>query len=128
MPPFTVEDNVELVKHYYRNGENITAAIRSFCTSHGIKNIKDAPVYGVDSDEKVCAFIDKYVHCSIPSVSQDEELHNLVNRCQVHKCLKSKCKKKQRSCKYHFPRFPSDKTIICKGQNCDDYEKLPVDI
>ena len=45
MPPFTVEDNVELVKHYYQNGENITAAIRSFCTSHGIKNIKDAPVY-----------------------------------------------------------------------------------
>ena len=90
--------------------------------------IKDAPVYGIDSDEKVCAFIDKYVHCSIPSISEDKQLYDLVTRCQVHKCLKSKCKKKQRACKYHFPRFPSQNTIICKGQSSDEYQELPVNI
>ena len=90
--------------------------------------IKDAPVYGIDSDEKVCAFIDKYVHCNIPSISEDKQLHDLVNRCQVHRCLKSKCKKKQRPCKYHFPRFPSSKTLICRGQDCDEYQKLPVNV
>ena len=46
--------------------------------------IKDAPVYGVNSDEEVCEFIDKYISCSIPSISEDEELHNLVVRCQTH--------------------------------------------
>ena len=89
---------------------------------------KDAPKYGVDSDEDVCKYIDKYVHCSIPSIEEDEELHHLVTRCQVHRCLKSKCKKKQRACKYHFPRYPSEKTLISKGRKCDEYLQLPVNV
>ena len=37
--------------------------------------VKDAPKYGVDSDEDVCAFIDQYVSC-IPA--DDCKLKELV--------------------------------------------------
>lgn len=45
MPALTVQDNVDLVKYFYQNGENITATIRAFCTARGIKNSKEAPAY-----------------------------------------------------------------------------------
>ena len=45
MPHLTIQDNVDLVKYYYQNGENISAAIRAYCTAHKIKERKYAPVY-----------------------------------------------------------------------------------
>ena len=45
MPSLTVQDNVDLIKFFYQNGENITTTIRAFCTAHGIKSSKEAPVY-----------------------------------------------------------------------------------
>ena len=34
--------------------------------AHCVIWVKDAPKYGIDSDEEVCAFIDKYITCAIP--------------------------------------------------------------
>lgn len=45
MPSLTVQDNVDLIKLFYKNGENITATIRAFCTARGIRSSKEAPVY-----------------------------------------------------------------------------------
>ena len=83
-------------------------------------------MYGINSNEEVCSFVDRYIQCNIPSVDDDEDLHHLVLRCQVHKCLKSKCqKKKGTACKYNFPRLPSNKTVICDGHDTDEYTELP---
>ena len=96
---------------------------------HLILWVEDAPVYGVESDEVVCAFIDKYIQCNVPTEEEDEELNRLVLRCQVHKCLKSKCKKKNNSnCRYNFPKLPSNQTLISKGHSCDEYLELPKEV
>ena len=43
---------------------------------------KDAPKHGVNSDEKVCAFIDQYITCAVPKT--DCKLKNLVLLLQQH--------------------------------------------
>ena len=74
---------------------------------------KNPKIYGVHPDSEVTEFIDKYIFCSIPNEDDDKELHDLVTSCQTHRCLKTKCKKKGKtSCKYNFPRLPSNATII----------------
>ena len=51
--------------------------------------LKNAPVFGVDKDEDVVAYIDSIITCSKP---EDElEIHNLVNRLTLrhsHTCRK----------------------------------------
>ena len=86
--------------------------------------VEDAPIYGVDSDEKVVEFIDKYITSSIPS-NENDPLHHLVKTCQVHRCLKTKCRSKTNlSCKYGFPRLPTNFTCISKGHDTEEYESL----
>ncbi len=36
--------------------------------AHCVLRVKDAPLYGVDSNSDICAFIDQYVTCAIPAV------------------------------------------------------------
>ena len=91
---------------------------------HLILWVEDAPTPGVDSDEKVVEFIDKYITSSIPR-NENDPLYHLVTTCQVHKCLKTKCRSKKKVlCKYGFPRLPSDSTCISKGQDTEEYENL----
>ena len=95
---------------------------------HLILWVEDAPVYGVDDNEKVIEFIDKHITCAVPS-DQKDPLYGLVTSCQTHRCLKNKCNsKKHVSCKYDFPRLPSDSTCISKGQDCEEYQELSTDI
>jgi len=32
--------------------------------AHCVLEVKDAPKYGVDTDEDICAFIDQYIMCN----------------------------------------------------------------
>jgi len=45
---------------------------------HGLLWIKDAPIYGIDSNETIQQFVDKYVTLNIsllPSHLQDSQMH-----------------------------------------------------
>ena len=83
---------------------------------HTVIWVKDAPEYGVDHDSKVCDFIDQYVSCKLPK--EDGKLRELVLLLQQHK-HSSYCKR-NKSCRFNFPKPPSSKTFIAKPENDDD--------
>ena len=84
--------------------------------AHCVLWVKDAPKYGVDSDDDVCAFIDQYVSCAIPAV--DCKLKELVLMVQQHR-HSSYCKRNKR-CRFNFPHPPSPSTVIASP--CGDNE------
>jgi hypothetical protein len=52
---------------------------------HGLLWIKDAPIYGVDSNETIEQFVDKYVTLNIsllPSHLQDSQMHKHRQTCR----------------------------------------------
>ena len=61
-------------------------------------------------DENVIELIDKWVSCTLDP--QDEKVYNLVKEVNVHHHTKSCQKGKSIGCRFNFPRFPSNKTII----------------
>ena len=65
--------------------------------AHTILWIKDVPKFGIDSDEQVCNFIDRYVQCGIPA---DEEVAKVVTKVQRHRHLNT-CRRNGR-CRFHF--------------------------
>lgn len=78
--------------------------------------IKDAPEYGVDGDAEVCDFMDQYVSCKLPK--EDGKLRELVLLLQQHK-HSSYCKR-NKSCRFNFPKPPSPKTLIANSLEDDD--------
>ena len=75
--------------------------------------VKNAPKLSDDGCDAVCAFIDQYVTCKLPSKSDDSELNEIVSSVQQHSKNHSKsCKKKGTMCRFNFPRPPSEKTFI----------------
>ncbi len=90
-------------------GEIVDYAIRIEFQSRGSPHahcvlwVKDAPLYGVDSNSDICAFIDQYVTCAIPAI--DGKLKELVLMLQQHR-HSSYCKR-NRQCRFNFPHPPS---------------------
>ena len=80
--------------------------------AHTILWIKGAPKLGVDSDEQILAFIDKYIHCDIP---QDEYLAELV--CKVQKHRHSVTCRRHGHRRFHYPRPPSPVTVVAHECN-----------
>ncbi|XP_030832915.1 uncharacterized protein LOC584759 isoform X5 [Strongylocentrotus purpuratus] len=81
--------------------------------THCLFWVKDAPEHGYSSDEEVVSFIDKYISCKIPSEQEDPELHEIITHVQQHSKKHSKsCKKKGKTCRFNFPRPPSDRTCV----------------
>ena len=103
-------------------GEIVDYAIRVEFQSRGSPHahcvlwVKDAPKYGVDSDEDVCAFIDQYVSCAIPA--DDCKLKELLLMVQQHR-HSSYCNRNKR-CRFNFPHPPSPSTVIASP--CSDGE------
>uniref|UniRef100_A0A0N5CBD9 ATP-dependent DNA helicase n=1 Tax=Strongyloides papillosus TaxID=174720 RepID=A0A0N5CBD9_STREA len=54
---------------------------------------EDGMKLDINNDKEVKEFLDKYVTCSI--YKNHEELHNIVKKYQVHKCLSMYCLKKK---------------------------------
>ena len=71
---------------------------------------QDPPQYGVDDDSVVCDFIDQYKTCELPA--EDCKLKELVLLLQNHK-HSSYCKR-NKTCRFNFPKPPSPKTRITK--------------
>ena len=62
-------------------------------------------------------FVDHFVTAS----SSDETVADIVKEVQTHVHTKS-CTKKGKFCRFHFPKFPSDKTVIAIPFNRADFK------
>ena len=71
--------------------------------------MRGAPKLGEDSDEQVVKYIDQYQTCEIPI---NEELSKQVLQLQKH--VHSASCRRNGSCRYQYPRLPSDATVIAK--------------
>ena len=65
---------------------------------------------------KVVDLIDDWVSCSL--TTEDEELNKIVSEVNCHKHTKS-CRKYKTNCRFHFPRLPSDETLIARPLSDD---------
>ena len=82
--------------------------------------VKDAPKLDENADDEVTEFVDKYISCEIPPES-DTELHEIVTSVQTHSQTHTKsCRKTGKTCRFNFPRPPSNRTFICKGSSMSD--------
>ena len=73
----------------------------------------DDGVLGPDSEfdsdvELLTQFVEHWISVSL----KDPSTRNLAKTLNCHHCFKRSCQKKSPKCRYHFPRFPSLKTII----------------
>ena len=100
---------------------------------HCLLWVKDAPKFGVDDDESVEKFIDKYQTCSLEI--EDEHLRNVVSTVQRHVHSKS-CRPKGIAfsstksvpCRFNFPLPPSKKTILAKKTDDADLLEMKKEI
>ena len=90
--------------------------------------IENAPILGVDKDEYVVQFIDKYISCEKPTEKEDPELHEIVSHVQSHSKKHSKsCKKKGTTCRFNFPRPISKRTFISKPAEGNEDKDIETD-
>ena len=75
-----------------------------------VKKYKDDK--GEFVDDKIPELIDEWISCSIDTGSKD--LDQLVKELNIHKHTKSCQKGKNISCRFSFPRLPSNRTLIAK--------------
>ena len=111
----TANPLVEIVDY----GIRIEFQARGSPHAHCVIWVKDAPKYGIDSDEDVCEFIDKYITCSIPQT--EGKLKELVLLLQRH--VHSTYCKRNKSCRFNFPKPPSSKTLIAAPESDSDVVK-----
>ncbi|XP_048251539.1 uncharacterized protein LOC125379306 [Haliotis rufescens] len=95
--------------------------------THCLFWVENAPKIDKDNDETVKCFIDRYITCEMPSVENDEELFDIVNSVQKHSKRHSKtCKKNGTTCRFNFPRPPSNETFISRAGGLDNNPKNDV--
>ena len=91
---------------------------RGFPHAHCVIWVKDAPKYIESPDSDVYDFIDQYVSCRLPA--EDGKLRELVSLLQQH-WHSSYCKR-NKTCRFSFPKPPSPKTLITKFDPETDVE------
>ena len=87
--------------------------------AHTLLWVKNAPQINVQTDDEVCEFVQKYISCSIPD---DEDEKELVCKLQRHS-HSSYCRKKG-SCRFKYPKPPSDRVIIAKEPDSENSIEL----
>ena len=65
--------------------------------------------------------VDEFITCSLHPGTVGDRVLEIVLAVQKH-CHTRSCKKKGTYCRFDFPRFPSDETVICRPQ--EDKEEL----
>jgi hypothetical protein len=83
--------------------------------------LENAPVFGVDKDEEVIAFIDQIITCSKPD--NDPKLLELVNR-QTHRHSHTCRKKSKNVCRFNYPQPPMRSTQILYPLDDDTSETV----
>lgn len=99
----------EVIDYFYR----VEFQARGSPHIHCLCWVAGAPIFGQDSDDKVCAFIDHNISCQLPDEAKQALLHRFVTELQMHSRSHSKsCKKGNRVCRFGFPKPPIRKTRI----------------
>ena len=100
--------------------QKIEFQVRGSPHGHCLLWVKNAPKVDENSDEEVCAFVDRYINGRVPcDIPENQEMRSLVMKLQTHShspCCRAHAKGK---CRFHFPRPPSTKTIIARGVSDD---------
>ncbi|XP_072572246.1 uncharacterized protein [Paramormyrops kingsleyae] len=97
----------KIVDYFYR----VEFQQRGSPHTHCLFWVEDAPKVGKDEDDEVAAFIDRFVTCEMPE--DDDEMHEIICSVQQHSKRHSKtCKKKGTTCRFNFPRPPSNRTFL----------------
>lgn len=85
---------------------------------HCLLWVENAPKLDEDSDELVCAFIDKYISTELPDPEVDPVLHQIIKQVQTHSknhsktCFKGSGSRQSQICRFLFPRPPMLQTTI----------------
>ena len=80
------------------------------------KNIKNNKNFDDNQMTTIRSFIDTFISCSL----QDENVSHLVKDVQIHNHSKT-CRKYGSTCRFGFPRFPSERTIVAQPLVVDDF-------
>ena len=78
----------------------------------------DGPDMQTSSSSDIVTYFDTKVTGQLPAESDD--LHAIISRVQRHSHSVACKKKKQQSCRFHFPRPPSDRTMLAEPPSADD--------
>ena len=87
--------------------------------AHTLIWIEGAPKYGIDSDQIICDFIEKYITCEIPD---DEDFKEMVILLQQHS--HSAYCRKHGSCRFNFPKPPSPCTLLASEPDSNSSENI----
>jgi len=79
---------------------------------HCLVRIENAPTLTAETVDEYIEFIDNVVKCDLPEDKNICKLYHLVTTYQTHRHSKSCRKYKSQSCRYHFGKFFTEKTII----------------
>ena len=79
------------------------------------KNIRTNAPFDVDQSSILCRFIDTFISCSLENTVSD-----IVKEVQIHHHTKT-CRKYGSKCRFNFPKFPSEETIIAQPLCEDDF-------
>ena len=96
------------LKHY---AIRIEFQARGTPHAHCLIWIEDAPILTHETIHEYSEFIDKIIKCDLPE-DKTSELFDLVKTYQIHRHSKSCRKYKNQSCRYHFGKFFTERTII----------------
>ena len=67
----------------------------------------------------ICGFIDSFISCSL----QDKNVSHLVKEVQIHNHSKT-CRKYGSKCRFGFPKFPSEKTIVAQPLVVENFPSI----
>ena len=79
---------------------------------HSFLWVLNAPILTCDNIDEYIAFVDAIIKAYVPDINENSELFDLVTTYQIHSHSKSCRKYKNQTCRYHFGRFFTDRTII----------------
>ena len=110
----------KVIDYFYR----VEFQQRGSAHVHCIVWVENAPKFNIDSNETITKFIDKYITCALPDKKENEKLHEIVSNVQRHSYRHTKsCAKKNKKCRYSFPRPPCKNTFITHiSENKNDTE------
>ena len=87
--------------------------------AHTLLWVKDAPQLNVQTDDEVCQFVHNHISCEIP---EDDDEKELILKLQKHS-HSSYCRKKG-SCRFKYPKPPSERMIIAREPDDDSSIEL----
>ena len=100
--------------------------MRGSLYAHCLLWVKEAPKLDRNSDEEVCAFIDRYITAVLPEMCQ-QNAHSIELMRNLQKHMHSDYCWCNNLCRFAFPKAPSTYTIIAKQSHCPNGDDIITD-